>query len=114
MELDEVLVNLGKNLESEGWEPEGGVPTLFSEGEEDPRGKWIFRARLFLRSIESSLRKGICNPAGGVRPEINVGIELKSFSGAILEQYGMSQTLSDPLYDVLIKLNLELFCLSRS
>jgi len=110
--LEEALYELGGELEKAGWEPDDGMPEIFEKGENDPKSSRIFRARLFVRKIQGHLKSAICLPKGGVNPKIKLAGEMAKLCTAVVDENTTVNISIDPLVDVLIDLNLEIFCAS--
>ena len=108
--LDEALSQLGMQLEELGWEPEEGYFVPFDGEQGDPKKDRVMFARLFVRKVKGTLKSAICKPTGGVRSGVNLAPDLATVAAKIALQEFNVEVDIDPMVEVFLHINFELFC----
>ena len=110
MTLEDALVSLGKQLEESGWhDPEMDL-TLFDLGDDEKETKYKAKAILFLKSIETALRKLLCTEDGKVRASVKAMPDIIAICTKVLTEKDGVNIEPQVLADVLIHTSLETFC----
>lgn len=110
--IDGKLIEFGRFLESAGWQPENGMAGAFESGGDDEESRFIYRARLFIRSVEKTIRKTICTAEGSVRPEVKSAANVATIFGSIMEDQTGSTSGADMLGEIFLDVGLEVYCAS--
>ncbi len=113
MRIENALASLGKALDESGWSDPAMDLTLFDLGDDDKETKFKAKAILFLKSIESSLRKLLCTDEGKVRPVVKTMPDILAICTKVLAEQDGVEIEPQLLADVLIHGSLEAFCSLR-